>query len=90
MTEMTMKEASGRTRPPRYLEVRGNFHKVSSLAFGGLTTLAVLWMFGGYGDALWWLFLIVAGFGAGQVWAYFMRFVFKGVFGIVEPTRETE
>lgn len=72
-------------RARSYLEDRRNFMKVASLGFGMLFGLALLWMFGSYGEIGWWLFLAIVALVAGRVWAFFMWFVFKNVYAIDEP-----
>ena len=68
-----------------YLENRSNFMKVASLGFGVLSGLGLLWMFGKYGGLGWWLILVGLALVSGRVWAFFMWFVFKSVYGIDEP-----
>jgi len=72
-------------RKRSYLEDRRNFMKVASLASGLLFALALLWMFGNYGGLGWWLFLTMLALVTCRIWAFFMWFVFKSVYGIDEP-----
>ena len=71
-------------RERSYLESRSNFMKVASLGFGGLSGLGLIWMFGNLGGFGWWLFLVGVALVSGRVWAFFMWFVFKSVYGIDE------
>ena len=79
-------EIQSNLRKRTYLEDRRNFMKVVSLCVGLLFGLALLWMFGSYGGIGWWLFLAVLALVTGRVSAFFMWFVFKGVYAIDEKS----
>lgn len=75
-------QPNSRKRP--YLEDRRNFMNVVSLGVGLPFALALLWMFGSYGQIGWWIFLTVLALVTGRVSAFFMWFVFKNVYGVDE------
>lgn len=72
-----------RKRP--YLEDRDNFMKVWSVLSGLMLAPSLLWMFGSYGKLGWWIFLTAAALVTCRVCAFFMWFVFKGIYAIDEP-----
>ncbi len=64
-----------RVRFAKYLQHRRNFMKVATAAFGLPFVVGVLWMFGGYGGAGWWLLLVALALPVSWLWAFFMWFV---------------
>jgi len=56
----------------KYMRQKPNFIRIGGGSVGILSAVGFLWMFGKYGGAGWWMFLIVLALLAGWVWAHFM------------------
>jgi hypothetical protein len=56
----------------KYVREKRNFIKVGTASVGVLSAIGLLWMFGTYGGAGWWLFLIVLALLGGWAWAHLM------------------
>ena len=72
-------------RKKPYLEDRRNFIRVATLGFGVPFCLFLLWMFGRFGGAGWWFFLVGLAFAISYIWARVMWIVFKNAYSIQEP-----
>jgi hypothetical protein len=59
----------------KYLREKHNFIKVGATSFSVLFGAGLLWMFGKYGGADFWFFLIALALLSGWIWAHMMWFV---------------